>query len=76
MLRILVCVVLFVGFRDSVANAAIDPPRSQDGAAKISLFASEPDIVTPIGATVASDFAARGWSSRQPVCENSPSQLR
>ncbi|HZL36088.1 MAG TPA: PVC-type heme-binding CxxCH protein [Tepidisphaeraceae bacterium] len=36
----------------SPASAAPEPPRSADPSAKISLFASEPQIVTPIGATV------------------------
>jgi hypothetical protein len=36
----------------AVAAETIDPPKSSDPSAKISLFASEPQIVTPIGATV------------------------
>ncbi|MDB5289225.1 MAG: L-sorbosone dehydrogenase, partial [Phycisphaerales bacterium] len=29
-----------------------EPPKSPDGTVKISLFAAEPEVVTPIGATV------------------------
>lgn len=36
----------------SAPGETIQPPRSPDGSVKISLFASEPDLVTPIGATI------------------------
>ncbi|HET6252275.1 MAG TPA: PVC-type heme-binding CxxCH protein [Tepidisphaeraceae bacterium] len=39
-------------FSPLAAGEAPEPPHSPDGSAKVSLFASEPDIVTPIGATV------------------------
>src|SRR5580704_17382172 len=35
-----------------LAAAAITPPTAPSESVKVSLFASEPDIVTPIGATV------------------------
>ena len=36
----------------TVSAETIAPPRTPDGLGTVSLFASEPDIVTPIGATV------------------------
>lgn len=38
--------------RGALAAEKIDSPQSSDPSAKISLIASEPDVVTPIGATV------------------------
>lgn len=43
------CVAVICAY---AAGAAIEPPKSPFESVKISLFASEPDIVTPIGATV------------------------
>lgn len=45
--------LLCTGWMIASASAeTIDPPKSTDPSAKISLFAAEPAIVTPIGATV------------------------
>ena len=43
-------VVLF--FIGAARGAAVDPPQAIEPGVKVSLFASEPQIVTPIGATV------------------------
>ncbi|HWE97687.1 MAG TPA: PVC-type heme-binding CxxCH protein, partial [Tepidisphaeraceae bacterium] len=51
--RIGVMLLCFTGGMISVAaGQGIEPPKSTDTSVKISLFAAEPQIVTPIGATV------------------------
>ena len=46
---------IFALYELDIASASaetIEPPKSTDSSANISLFAAEPAIVTPIGATV------------------------
>lgn len=51
--RVVMMLLFCAGWMNLRAAAeTIEPPTSSDPSAKISLFAAEPDIVTPIGATV------------------------
>lgn len=51
-LRITAALLLCTWMIRNASGQTIEPPKSSDPSAHISLFATEPEIVTPIGATV------------------------